>query len=276
MPAHDFGEISERLRRSTVHIRGTGSGSGVIWSPEGLVVTNAHVALEERSTVELWNGRTLHAALESRDRHRDLAALRLETSEPLAAASAGDSDALRPGELVIAVGNPLGFTGALSTGVVHAVGPLRGLGRRKWVQANVRLLPGNSGGPLADAHGRVIGINTMVAGRLALAVPSNAVAEFLRTGGSDVSLGVVVQPVVEGLLVLRVVPGSAAETASLLVGDLLVGINGRPFESPDDLADALSRNSGAALNLSFLRGDRRVTRQVTVKLPARRMAAEAA
>ena len=275
MTTPDFGEVAERLRRSTVHIHGGGSGSGVIWSAEGLIVTNAHVARDDRAVVETWDGRKLPAELKSRDGRRDLATMQVDAAA-LPAATAGDSDALRPGELVMAVGNPLGFTGALSTGVVHAVGPLGGLGRRSWVQADVRLLPGNSGGPLADARGRVVGINTMIAGGLALAVPSNTVADFLRRGPSDISLGVVVQPIPEGLLVLRVMPGSAAEQASLLTGDLLVGAGGREFRSPDDLSDALDRNVGRALEVSFLRGERRSVRQVTVRLPARRMVAEAA
>jgi serine protease Do len=285
MAAQGYGEIAERLRRSTVHLRigggREGSGSGVIWSPDGLIVTNAHVARSERAMVELWDGRQLEAVLGARDTRRDLASLRVNRAADLPAATPGDSSALRPGELVMAVGNPLGFTGALSTGVVHAIGPLRGLGSRSWVQADVRLLPGNSGGPLADAQGRVIGINTMIAGRLALAVPGNTVAEFLRRGSSSVSLGVVIQPVqVEfegrrlGLLVLKIVPESPAAAASLLPGDLLLGASGRAFRSPEDLADALEASSGSALPLDFLRGDRRRVRQVTVRLePARAAAA---
>lgn len=285
MAAQSYGEIAEGLRRSTVHLRiaggHEGSGSGVIWNPDGLIVTNAHVARSERAMVELWDGRQLEAAVGARDTRRDLASLRVNGAANLPAASPGDSSGLRPGELVMAVGNPLGFTGALSTGVVHAIGPLRGLGTRSWVQADVRLLPGNSGGPLADAQGRVIGINTMIAGRLALAVPSNTVAEFLRRGRSSVSLGVVLQPVQVdfegrrlGLLVLKVVPDSPAEAASLLPGDLLLGAAGRAFRSPEDLADALEAGSGSALPLDFLRGDRRRVRQVAVRLePARAAAA---
>src|SRR5258706_12605695 len=104
---------------------------------------------------------------------RDLASLKIGATG-LPAATPGDSSALRVGELVIAVGNPMGFIGALTTGVVHALP-----NRKRWVAADVRLAPGNSGGPLADAQGCVIGINTMIAGGLALAVPSNVVAEFL-------------------------------------------------------------------------------------------------
>jgi serine protease Do len=146
----DFGEVAELLRRSTVQItvgRGSrGSGSGVIWNPEGLIVTNAHVAQGDRAHVELWDGRGFEAEVTARDACRDLAALRIHAQQ-LPAASPGDSTALRAGELVVAVGNPLGFIGALTTGVVHAVGPVRGLGRQTWVQAAVRLAPGNSGGP---------------------------------------------------------------------------------------------------------------------------------
>src|SRR6202162_4702436 len=171
-----FGEIAERLRRSTVliHSGSHGAGSGVIWSEDGIVVTNAHVIRGPRMVVQLWDGREFEAAIRSRDPGRDLAQLRIDAAN-LPAASPADSSELRPGELAIAIGNPMGFVGALATGVIHAVGPLRGLGRETWVQADVRLAPGNSGGPLANARGQVIGINTMVAGGLALAIPSNAV-----------------------------------------------------------------------------------------------------
>jgi serine protease Do len=182
MANRDFGEVAERLRRSTVQVSagGRGAGSGVIWAADGLIVTNAHVVRSDRPRVELWDGREFEAEVAASDTRRDLASIRIAAGG-LPAATAGDSSALRPGELVLAVGNPFGFIGALTTGVVHALGPLRGLGRQTWVQAAVRLAPGNSGGPLADASGRVIGLNTMIAaGGLALAVPSNAVADFLR------------------------------------------------------------------------------------------------
>src|ERR1700738_2243786 len=118
-----FGEIGESLRRSTVQVRDgrRSGGSGVIWNSDGMVVTNAHVARSPRMTVELWDGRTYPAELRSRDARRDLASLKLAARQ-LPAATGGDSGRLRAGELVIAVGNPLGFTGALSTGVVHEIG----------------------------------------------------------------------------------------------------------------------------------------------------------
>src|SRR6202790_3669734 len=235
MAVTGFGEIAEKLRRSTVlvHAGGRGSGSGVIWSSDGSVITNAHVARTRQISLQLWDGREFDATVASRDVRRDLALLRIDASN-LPSVLAADSSEVRPGELAIAIGNPLGFVGALTTGVIHAVGPLRGLGSRSWVQADVRLAPGNSGGPLADARGRLIGINTMVAGTLALAIPSNTVQDFLFAGPSDAWLGVTVHPVKVprsntfasgghrfGLVLLEVEPRSPASFASLLPGHIL-------------------------------------------------------
>jgi serine protease Do len=161
----NFGEVVEELRRSTVRIRAhrNRSGSGVIWSHNGQIVTNAHVVEgaggSGKLEVELWDGRRAPGKLVKRDRRRDVAVLEVEASG-LPAATSGDSNALRVGELVIAVGNPWGFSGAASTGVVHRV---TGGFEDRWVVSQLRLAPGNSGGPLANARGEVVGINTMVA-----------------------------------------------------------------------------------------------------------------
>ena len=182
-----FGDIAERLRRSTVQIfngSDQSRGSGIVWNAGGLILTNAHVARAPEAEIELWDGRRFHARVASRDRRRDLATLRMALADGdapgLEPATPGDSTALRPGELVIAIGNPLGFAGALSTGVVHSIGPLPGMGRQSWIRADVRLAPGNSGGPLANAEGRVIGINTAIVEGLGVAVPAQAALEFLR------------------------------------------------------------------------------------------------
>lgn len=270
-----FGEVAERLRRSTVVIstNGRGAGSGVIWSENGLLITNAHVARGVGVRVTLWDGRDFDAQIASRDERHDLAALQIDASG-LPAATVADSSQVRPGELAIAVGNPLGFVGALTTGVVHGVGPLRGFGARHWIQANVRLAPGNSGGPLADARGHVIGINTMVAGRLALAVPANEVARFISVGTRRARLGVTLRPLLVprggescvGFVVLEIEPGSAAERASILPGDIVLGDERAAFQSLDDLARALEGDGPRTIRLEFLRGDYTRIRRVTVQL----------
>jgi serine protease Do len=270
-----FGAVAEHLRRLTVLIRAGGSGSGVIWSTDGIIVTNAHVARGSQVGVQLWDGRELKARILSRNPRRDIASLRVDASN-LPAAVAADSSRVRPGELVVAIGNPLGFIGALTTGTVHAIGSLRGLGAQSWIQANLRLAPGNSGGPLADARGRIIGINTMVAGRLALAIPSNAVQGFLSSGSSDPWLGVTVHPVqvpqdagrsrTFGLLVLEVESGSPAANASFLPGDILLGTEEKPFTSIDDLSQILGRRGPRLERFEFLRGDYLRVRRVSVQL----------
>ena len=286
MPVNGFGEIAEQLRRSTVLVLPgeRGNGSGVIWSADGIIVTNAHVARASQMRVQLWDGREFDAALVSRDTRRDLAELRIKAAN-LPAATVADSSQVRPGELAIAVGNPLGFVGALTTGAIQAVGPLGGQLRRfgpePWVQADVRLAPGNSGGPLADAHGRVIGINTMAAGRLALAVPSNAVTNFLAADPIDAWLGVIVAPVrvprpgsrakTFGLVLLEVEPESPAANASLLPGDILLGTDEKSFASLDDLSNSLQGSGPRVLRLAFLRGDYERFRRVTVQLGAQRI-----
>src|ERR1700743_3499574 len=196
-----FGEIAESLRRSTVLINagGRGNGSGVIWSSDVFSINNAHVAQKRKLRVHLWDSRELDATVIATDPVRDIASIRVRASN-LPAATIGKSSKLRAGELAIAIGNPMGCVGALTTGVIHTVGAVPGLGSQKWVQAGVRLAPGSSGGPLADATGRVIGINTMVAWKLALAIPSDAVVEFLagRTSNQQPSenwLGVTLYPV---------------------------------------------------------------------------------
>lgn len=282
MSVPGFGEIAERLRRSTVHVSAgrRGHGSGTIVKPEGIIVTNAHVAAFGALHVQFWDGTREPAELLSRDPGRDLAILRVRKTG-LPAAMLADSERLRVGEPVIAIGNPLGFIGALTTGVVHAVGRIPGLGPTKWIQADVRLAPGNSGGPLADARGQVVGINTMVAGGVGLAVPSNAVSRMLSGEASRAPLGLVVRPVEIGLngkarlglMVLEVVRDSAAETASLMLGDIVIGANGRPLDSMEDFERALDGTGERVLRLQFLRGDRANVRTVAVRLTSPRMAA---
>jgi serine protease Do len=174
--------LAERVRASTVAVRvgRHGAGSGVIWASDGAIVTNAHVASRPYAEVVLSDGRRFTAHVERRDPRHDLALLRID-ARMLPAAHVRDPRDLRPGELLIAVGHPLGIPNALSMGIAHAA---HGAGSR-FVVADLRLAPGNSGGPLADAQGRVVGINSMVAGGgLALAVPSDEVMRFVRVASA--------------------------------------------------------------------------------------------
>jgi serine protease Do len=188
--ATDLATVAARLREITVEVRmaSHSGGAGVIWSADGLVVTSAHVILGTHGVrgeahVMLADRRSLPAALVGCDREIDLALMRVEAHD-LPAAMVGEPDRLRPGELVLAVGHPFGLSGAVVMGVVHAAPSRARRGGPGWIQADVRLAPGNSGGPLADAQGRVIGINAMIAGGLALAVPSPTVHDFvMRTVG---------------------------------------------------------------------------------------------
>jgi serine protease Do len=178
----ELSELADSLRKITVqvHTGRWGHGSGVIWRSDGLIVTNAHVASGPGIRVRLADGRLLDARPLAREPERDLAALRIMASG-LPAAAPGRFDGLRPGELVAALGHPYGVADALSLGVIHEL--TRDHGRPAWIRADVRLAPGNSGGPLADVTGRVLGINTLIAGGLGFAIPSPVVAGFLRRAG---------------------------------------------------------------------------------------------
>jgi serine protease Do len=184
LPALDPSElhlarIAERLRQVTVELHGPGGGgAGILWSP-GLVVTNAHVVAAIRAGVAFADGRRVDADVVAADRRSDLAVLRIARCG-VAPAEIGDSDSVRVGALVVALGHPLGLSRTLTAGIVHAVACLSAGGRR-WIHADVRLAPGNSGGPLADTAGHVVGMNTMIAGGLALAIPVNEIRRFVAS-----------------------------------------------------------------------------------------------
>ena len=275
MALYGFGEIAEQLRRSTVQVTSgrAGQGSGFIVKSEGVIATNAHVIGKAELSVRLWDGSSFPARLTAQSTRRDLALLQIPARN-LTHVALANSDELRVGELVMAVGNPFGFTGAVSTGIVHGIGRLPGLGPTKWIQADVQLAPGNSGGPLSDARGNVVGVNTMIAGGLGLAVPANAVARLMAGDLEQAPLGVVIRPVMVqlsgeqrlGLLILEVVPNGAAEYSSLNAGDILTGIEGHAIKSLDDLEEKLEGSGERLLHLQFIRGDPRKVRNVTVRL----------
>lgn len=258
--AESLSQTAERVRAYTVQVegRGRGAGSGVIWGADGDIVTNAHVVRRSGARITLSDGRRLDATLAARDPQLDLALLTTGVRD-LPAAAIADSDPLRVGELVLAVGSPYGQPGTVTVGIVHAGDT------RRWIQSDVRLAPGNSGGPLADAQGRVIGINTMVVNRLALAIPSNIVSRFVaRRGKPARRLGVTVQPVAVpqfGLLILEIEADGPAQRTGLRIGDVLIGAAGRPFEAPFDLALALEA-ADEGVTLDVLRGGRPIVCQL--------------
>jgi len=172
---------AEHLRRITARVetRGRGIGSATIWRPDGWIATNAHVAHSPVSVV-LDDGRRFGARVVRRSPDWDLAAIKID-ADGLPSARIGDSDVLAVGELVLAAGYPFGLSSAVTAGIVHAINRREGSTPLRWIQADLRLAPGNSGGPVANARGEVIGINAMIAGGLALAIPSRLVERFLRS-----------------------------------------------------------------------------------------------
>jgi S1-C subfamily serine protease len=257
-----------------------GSGSGFLFTPDGLILTNSHVVHgARRIEVTVQDGRHLEASLVGDDPDTDLAVVRV-TGDDLVAASLGDSAGLRPGQLVIAIGNPLGFQATVTAGVVSALGrSLRSRSGRLMdniIQTDAALNPGNSGGPLVDSRGEVVGVNTAVilpAQGLCFAIPANTarwVASrlirhgrirrgWLGLGGQTAKLQrrLVLHHQLateSGMLVLHVEPGSPARVAELLEGDVIVGFAGEPVAGVDDLHRLLTEERiGARTPLTVIR-----------------------
>jgi serine protease Do len=195
----------------------------------------------------------------ARASNRDLAAIRVEASG-LPAVTFRDARTLRPGDMVVAVGNPLDLVGAVTAGIVHSADR-----RGRSVVADVRLLPGNSGGPLADAEGRIVGVNAMVVDGLAVAIAAEVVKRFLAAPNAQPYIGVVTQPVVVpvmgerrmGLLILETADAGAAVRAGLFAGDVVIGVDGRLFSSPAELPEAVETAAvGDRIRLDIVRAGR--------------------
>src|SRR5476649_1370449 len=219
----DFGALAEKLRRSTVSVRAghRSSGSGVVWTADGTIVTNAHVATQRYVGVTFDDGRELRGRVERRDERVDLASITVDASD-LTPVDVRDPHDIRVGELVVAFGHPLGVSNVLTTGIAYAAhGP-----DSRLVRADLQLAPGNSGGPLADAQGRVIGINSMFADGLALAVPSDVVLRFLNVLPVRPRLGVMLMPARANdgsfvYVITGIERGSAAERSGVSPGDVV-------------------------------------------------------
>jgi serine protease Do len=255
--------VSERLSPSVANVRlRRGGGSAVVITPDGFMLSSAHVVARTRGgRASFVDGRELRFEVVGSDPLSDLAVLRVGDGSELTPAELGDAERLRVGQLVVAIGNPHGFTGSVTAGVVSALG--RSLPTRSGanvrvvdnvIQTDAALNPGNSGGALADGRGRVVGINTAVAGvGLGLAVPINAatrrIVGALMTEGRfrRAYLGIAGGPRplpprlarklgrTAGVEVVQVVEGGPADRAGLRPEDLIVELDGTPIEGMDAL-----------------------------------------
>jgi S1-C subfamily serine protease len=271
-------------RRGVSEIRGV--GSGVIITPDGYVLTNSHVVQSaEKIEVRLQDGRNFPVRIVGNDPHSDLAVLSILESG-LPTAELGDSSQLRVGQLVVAIGNPLGFQTTVTAGVISALGrTLRTQTGRlieNVIQTDAALNPGNSGGPLVDSRGRVIGINTaIIAGSqgICFSMPINTAkwiaSQLIREGRvrrsylgvSGQTTGLDRRLIVRyrlkrstGVMVTEVQPDSAAANAGIKPGDIIILVGNNAISSLDDLQLVLSRHPvGVPLAIDILRYRERVT-----------------
>jgi len=281
----------ERVERSNGEPMQGGAGSGVVVAPDGLILTNSHVAgaaggSASRIGVTTPDGQELRARLVGDDPDTDLALLRVDESVTLPAAPLGDSKRLKRGQLVIAIGNPLGFESTVTTGVVSALG--RSLRSRNGrliddvIQTDAALNPGNSGGPLVSSHGEVVGINTAVimgAQGICFAVAANTanfvLGELVRHGRvRRAFIGIAAQQTAvprrlrhaaqleqeRAVVAGSVEPDSAAGRGGLRPGDIIVRLDGKSITGADDLVRALTGDKiGRDVVLEVLRGTELLT-----------------
>jgi S1-C subfamily serine protease len=285
---------TERVSPAVVAVESRGSGSGFVFTPDGFILTNSHVVrAAKRLRVQLPDGRTARAGLVGDDPDTDVAVIRADTRD-LAPAVLGDSRRLKVGQLVIAIGNPFGFQSSVTAGVVSALGrSLRSTTGRlieDLIQTDAALNPGNSGGPLVNSRGEVVGVNTAVilpAQGLCFAVgisTARTVAlELMRHGKVRRSyLGIAGQNVpvpraaarehglsqATGVLVLSVEPNSPADRADVLPGDVIIGLDREPIAGMDDVHRYLiGERIGREARLTLLRGMER--REARVELGER-------
>ncbi len=319
----EFAALAGQVRGRVVevHAGDRGIGSGTIWQvgpadangeSEAIIITNAHVVRATRGgtlTVRLADTRQLPATVVAIDPARDLASLRVRAGG-LTPLEIGDSQALRVGELVLAVGNPFGRVGSVTAGIVEArthadpeiaLEPVEpppspegqkgeapkdrqrpGQGWQRphieLIQADIRLYPGNSGGPLVDAQGRVVGINAMIGGGLAFAIPSRVVQHFLgdvqqitqRVHLGVEALTVPLNPRLReslgvsqetAVLITAIEAESQAEATGILVGDVLLEVDGQTIQDAQQLPRALSHSGagrGLPTTLLIVRGGERL------------------
>jgi S1-C subfamily serine protease len=287
-------DVAERLAPSVANLRvmrrgrsgqvPAGAGSAVALTPDGFLVTSAHVVAGpgRAGRAAFVDGRELNFRVVGVDRLSDLAVLRAD-GDQLTPAVLGEAEQLRVGQLVVAIGNPNGFAGSVTAGVVSALGrslPARAGRTMRYIdnviQTDAALNPGNSGGALVDSSARVVGINTAVAGvGLGLAVPINTttrqiVGALMRDGRvRRAYIGIAAGPRplpprararlgrTGGVEIVDIAPGSPAELAGLRSEDLIVALGGQSIEGVEDIQRLMSHDKiGDTLWVSVLRGDR--------------------
>lgn len=286
--------VAETLRPAVVNLRGQrgrgeGSGSGILFTPDGFLLTNHHVVRnQQRVRVRLSDGREFGGQVVGADPWTDLAVVRIDAGK-VPCAVFGDSAKLQVGQLVVAIGSPLGFESTVTAGVVSALGrTLRSITGHlvdNVIQTDAALNPGNSGGPLVDSRGRVVGINTAViqpAQGICFAIPINMakhiLPQLMQHGrvvrgylGIHVRNVPIPQAIVRrfqfgqktGVEVMAVEKGSPAEGASIEVDDVIVALDDQPTSSADDLHKLLTRLPvGIPASVTLLRGERRLQRFV--------------
>jgi S1-C subfamily serine protease len=276
--------ITRRVRGGQVPV---GAGSGIVLTPDGFLLTSAHVVAgtRQRGHASFTDGREFAFDIVGADPLSDLAMLRADARD-LVPAQLGDAEALRVGQLVVAIGNPYGFAGSVTAGVVSALGrslPARTRSTTRIIdnviQTDAALNPGNSGGALATGRGEVVGVNTAVAGvGLGLAVPINAATRqivgalmtdgrvrrsWLGIAGGPRPLPPRARAAAEGATnaveVVEVMRGSPAERAGLRPEDLIVGVDGAPVAGVDDLQRLMVADLiGREVRVTVVRGGRRI------------------
>jgi len=303
-PGSPFEDMFKEFNRPTER-KATALGSGFIIDKKGIVVTNNHVIQGAEDIIVSVNGSTEYKAkVIGKDPYMDLAVLQIESDEKFEPVSFGDSDKSRIGDWVIAIGNPFGFGGTVTSGIISS--RYRDIGLTRYddfIQTDASINQGNSGGPLFDLEGKVIGINTAIIGSagsvgIGFAVPSNTVLRILP---DLLKYGYVRRPwlgiepiptvylrrigidVPEGLLIKRVVKGASADQAGLRGasrtvkvgryqvpwgGDIITHINKIPITTMEDLAQQIeTRKAGEEITIHYIRNDRVLS--VTVELVLR-------
>src|SRR5213594_2594077 len=299
-------DLAERLQPGLVHVRvqrtlkedtpreepgepRRSTGSGFVIDPSGLIVTNAHV-IEGAAAIQvrLADGRRFPGKVVGRDNRVDLALLKIEGAPGLTPLPLGDSNRLRVGEFVLALGNPFGLDQSVSFGIVSRKGaPLTVAAPGfDFIQTDAAINPGNSGGPLVNVAGEVIGVNTMAMrnGSIGFAIPANLVKMLLPQlatkgrvdwGWLGVSIGEVTEDDIgrlklrepKGVLVRSVMPGEPADQGGVRANDVIVEFDGAALEGPRDLQRAVSTTPvGKRVRVTVLRDGRETEVEVTVGL----------